>query len=242
MISTLLQKEHFDSGTLAMAMENQLAVLRQGSRMSAIQFDVTVPVGATGSQAIGRIRFAVAGIPAGTLRFTIELIAVSSQTPPTRLCEAEAVRYRRAFVSYSSEDRAEVIKRVQGFLIAGVSVFQDVLDLDPGERWERALYHQIDVCDVFLLFWSRAAAASEWVAKEISYVLILKAGSDDRPPAIQPVPIEGPPVPPPPEMLRHLHFNDGLLAQIQAAASSRSGGLRFFVRKVLQRLTSSIRV
>ena len=87
------------------------------------------------------------------------------------------------------------------------------------ERWERALYHEIDVCDVFLLFWSRAAAASEWVALEIAYALARKAGSDDHPPAIQPVPIEGPPPPPPPETLRHLHFNDALLAQIQAASA-----------------------
>ena len=135
------------------------------------------------------------------------------------LREIEAIRYRRAFVSYSSQDRAEVLRRVQAFRIAGLSVLQDVLDLKPGERWERALYHEIDVCDVFLLFWSHAAAASEWVAKEIAYALALKAGSDDRPPAIQPVPIEGPPVPPPPETLRHLHFNDALLAQIQTATA-----------------------
>jgi hypothetical protein len=56
---------------------------------------------------------------------------------------------------------------VQAFKIAGMSVFQDILDLGPGERWEKALYGEIDRCDVFLLFWSRAAAASEWVSKEI---------------------------------------------------------------------------
>lgn len=90
------------------------------------------------------------------------------------------------------------LRRVQAFRIAGISVFQDVLDLDPGQRWERALYREIDLCDVFLLFWSRAAAASEWVAKEIDYALNRKRGDDERPPAIQPVPIEGPPPTPPP--------------------------------------------
>jgi hypothetical protein len=104
--------------------------------------------------------------------------------------------------------------------IAGLSVFQDILDLEPGERWARELYREIDNCDVFLLFWSRAAAASEWVAKEIAYALDRKAGADDKPPAIQPVPIEGPPRPAPPEVLRHLHFNDALLAHIQAATAS----------------------
>ena len=49
-------------------------------------------------------------------------------------------------------DRPEVLRRVQAFRIAGLSVLQDTLDLDPGERWEQELYRQIDTCDVFLLF------------------------------------------------------------------------------------------
>jgi hypothetical protein len=192
------------------------AVLVWRGRPTAAQFEVTVPVAAPGTEAIGRVRFAVAGVPAGTIRFKVAL-AASGTVERAALPEAEAVRYRRAFVSYSSQDRAEVLRRVQAFRIAGLSVFQDILDLEPGERWARALYREIDKCDVFLLFWSRAAAASEWVAREIAYALKIKAGNDDRPPAIQPVPIEGPPPPPAPEMLRHLHFNDALLAHIQAA-------------------------
>jgi hypothetical protein len=163
----------------------------------------------------------VAGVPAGTLRFKIVLVAAGSAVERGMLREAEAVRYRRAFVSYSMRDRAEVLRRVQAFRIAGLDVFQDILDLEPGERWARELYREIDECDVFLLFWSRAAAASEWVAKEIAYALARKAGNEDQPPAIQPVPIEGPPPPPPPETLRHLHFNDALLAHIQAATPAQ---------------------
>jgi hypothetical protein len=193
------------------------AVLTWRGRPTAAQFEVTVPAAAPGTEAIGRIRFAVAGVPAGTLRFKVALAARGFAVEHGALREAEAVRYRRAFVSYSAQDRAEVLRRVQAFRIAGLSIFQDALDLDPGERWERALYREIDQCDVFLLFWSRAAAASEWVAKEIAYALARKAGNEDQPPAIQPVPIEGPPPPPPPEALRQLHFNDALLAQIQAA-------------------------
>ena len=40
--------------------------------------------------------------------------------------------------------------------------FQDVLDLEPGERWERALYRHIDESDLFLLFWSSNAKQSVW--------------------------------------------------------------------------------
>jgi hypothetical protein len=89
---------------------------------------------------------------------------------------------------------------------AGVSYFQDVLDLDPGDRWARQLYRHIDESDVLLLFWSSAAKQSEWVTKEWQYGLREKG--DDF---IQPVVIEGPPPPLPPPELAHLHFSDKLL-------------------------------
>jgi len=166
------------------------AVLVWRGRPTAAQFEVTVPAAASGTEAIGRVRLAVAGVPAGTIRFKVAL-AASGTVERAALPEVEAVRYRRAFVSYSSQDRAEVLRRVQAFRIAGLSVFQDILDLEPGERWARALYREIDKCDVFLLFWSRAAAASEWVAREIAYALKVKAGNDDRPLRSSPYRLKG---------------------------------------------------
>jgi hypothetical protein len=197
------------------------AALVWRGRATAAQFEVEAPAGASGTNAVGRVRFAIDGVPAGALRFQVTLVAAGSGSAAAEPQAVQAQRYRRAFVSYSSKDRAEVLRRVQAFKIAGLSVFQDILDLDPGERWERALYREIDGCDVFLLFWSHAAADSPWVAREIEYALARKAGDDDRPPAIQPVPIEGPPIVPPPPALGGLHFNDALLAQIAVAEAAR---------------------
>ena len=194
------------------------AALVWRGRITSTQFEVVVPATKLGDT-IGRVRFFVSGIPAGTLRFKVEVVSQDSRDADPVICEASAVRYHRAFASYSSEDRGEVLRRVQAFRIAGQSVFMDVLNIDPGESWERVLYHEIDDCDVFLLFWSRAAAASKWVAKEIEYALNRKGGDDQRPPAIQPVPIEGPPPTPPPKALRHLNFNDALLPHIKAASA-----------------------
>jgi hypothetical protein len=189
---------------------------------TAAQFEVSVPADADHPQFLGRVRIAVAGVPAGTLRFQVTLTAAATSPGAVEARELRARRYRRAFVSYSSQDRAEVLRRVQAFRIAGLSVFQDILNLDPGERWEKALYREIDNCDVFLLFWSNAAAASEWVAKEINYALARKGGAEEQPPDIQPVPIEGPPIVPPPVSLSGLHFNDALLVQIHAADTARN--------------------
>jgi hypothetical protein len=214
---------HLEAPALTVAEPDAVIIWR--GRPVSTQFEVGVSADVKGLNAIARVRFAIEGVPAGTLRFQVALVAAGTSAERAAPRELRGVRYRRAFVSYASPDRPEVLRRVQAFKIAGMSVFQDVLDLDPGERWERALYREIDACDVFLLFWSRAAASSGWVAKEIDYALARKHGDEDRPPDIQPVPIEGPPVVPPPERLKALHFNDALLAQINTATPSGPGSL-----------------
>ncbi len=130
-----------------------------------------------------------------------------TQTYPT----GQASRYRNAFISYASSDRSEVIRRVQVLEALGIKYFQDLLDLDPGERWEKAIYRAIDDADLFLLFWSNAARNSPFVRKEIGYAIQLKEGQDEKPPEIIPIVIEGPPAPAPPEELAHLHFSDRIL-------------------------------
>ena len=93
----------------------------------------------------------------------------------------------------------------------GVSYFQDLLNLEPGDRWERKLYRHIDECDLFLLFWSTNAKESKWVLEEARYAIKRKGDNEFAPPKIFPVIIEGPPVPEPPKELAHLHFRDYLI-------------------------------
>jgi TIR domain len=83
---------------------------------------------------------------------------------------------------------------VQMLGVAGVRYFQDVLSLEPGDRWERKLNLGIDECDLFLLFWSSAAKRSEWVRKEVAYALARSRGDELLPPEIKPVILEGPPI------------------------------------------------
>jgi hypothetical protein len=92
-----------------------------------------------------------------------------------------------------------------------IKYFQDVLYLEPGDRWEKKLYQHIDKCDLFLLFWSTSAKQSKWVLEEVRYALRRKGGNHDAPPQIRPVIIEGPPAPSPPEELSDIHFNDKLI-------------------------------
>ncbi len=92
-----------------------------------------------------------------------------------------------------------------------IDFFQDLMDLEPGQRWEQELYRHIDESDLFLLFWSSHARASEWVRRELKYALQRQGPDGALPPAIHPIILEGPPPPPPPPELSHLHFDDYLL-------------------------------
>jgi TIR domain len=111
-----------------------------------------------------KLRVFVNGVPAGNLVFKISV----QQNPPDlrpSLANETARAYRKAFLSYASEDRIEVLKTAQTLRAFKIDFFQDLLNLSPGERWEQRLLTEIDNCDVFLLFWSHHAQQSKWVIR-----------------------------------------------------------------------------
>ena len=176
--------------------------------------------------AIGNVTVSRDGVPVGSITFRVEIVAENQRPiaanalfPDTAakrrrslLPSGERVRrYKKAFISYASKDRPEVLKRVQMLRLVHIRYFHDLLKLRARRRWERELFRHIDRSDLFLLFWSTNAKESKWVLEEARYAIKRKAGNDFAPPDIVPVVIEGPPVPKPPDDLAHLHFNDYLL-------------------------------
>jgi hypothetical protein len=117
--------------------------------------------------------------------------------------------HRRAFASYASADRDEVLGRVQGMQKAApqLDVFLDVLSLRSGQDWEQELWRVIPSKDIFYLFWSRNASQSEWVEKEWRCALEARGLE-----FIDPVPLVSPDVVPPPPELASRYFNDWILA------------------------------
>ncbi|MFN6463015.1 MAG: toll/interleukin-1 receptor domain-containing protein [Nostoc sp. DedVER02] len=192
--------------------DDPIQQLTWNGRADSIQFGVTVPGDITQKTVIATVTVSQNTIPLGHLKFKLSIIPSTSSTSKDPQLVGEVARYyRKAFVSYSSKDRIEVLKRVQGLAVTGIAVFQDVLSLEPGDRWEQELYRNIDECDLFLLFWSTAAKESPWVLKEVLYALERQGSDRLRSPEIIPVIIEGPPLVPPPPELQDLHFNDKLL-------------------------------
>jgi serine/threonine protein kinase len=187
-------------------------------RPESVQFGVDFPDNLTvPGVLVGTLTVIVESVPVGHVKFRLEIVTSGSRVrEEASLCDAHP--YESVFISYAAEDRAKVLARVQMLDSLKIRYFQDILSLDPGERWERALYRHIDECDLFLLFWSKAARDSAWVLKEVRYALDRKKGDDLAPPEIKPVILEGPPPIPPPPELASLHFNDRLIYLMNASS------------------------
>lgn len=179
----------------------------------AVQFHVLVPSDVGKRNVVGTVMISKEHVPLGHIKFKLTVeetgaIRAAAKSVPSG---ESARRYRKAFISYASQDRAEVIKRVQMLARLKINYFENVLDLEPGTRWQQELYRHIDDSDLFLLFWSSAAKQSEWVIREVNYALKQQSSSATMLPEIIPVIIEGPPPVEPPPELAHLHFDDYLV-------------------------------
>ncbi|HKQ77091.1 MAG TPA: TIR domain-containing protein [Blastocatellia bacterium] len=170
------------------------------------QFAVEIPGDGLLGACVGSVIVSAHSVPIGHIKFKLQVVQAGSEAPAPEAVGEEAKRYKLAFISYASADRSKVLARVQMLNLVGIRYFQDVLSLKPGDKWETEIYRNIDSCDLFLLFWSKAARDSEWVMNEVRYAM-----NRPQPPEIRPVVLEGPPLITPPEDLNDLHFNDGLV-------------------------------
>lgn len=175
--------------------------------IQVVEFDVVVPDDADCGTVVLKFDAAIDGIVVAALRVDLDVVARSSNPasaldPVTR---ASTTAARTAFASYASEDRRRVLDRVAAVRIsAGLSVFIDCLSLHPSEEWRPRLEAEIKARDLFLLFWSKSAAGSEYVSWEWRTALDVRGRQ-----AIQVHPLEAG-VGPPTE-LADLHFGDGLM-------------------------------
>jgi len=195
-------------------------------RPEPCNFLVTLPETEMARDYYPVIQVSIDETPAGRIQFKLTADATVTSATLAAEPQGETSRYYRyAFLSYASKDRAEVLKRAQSLRATNIDFFQDILSLDPGERWESALYSHIDNCDLFLLFWSKAAAESEWVLKEIEYALARRRDSGESVPDIKPIILESPPPLPPAHLeggLGGQHLDDYLSYLIAAFAEERA--------------------
>jgi hypothetical protein len=224
LIAQLQEGEHIELRLVApdldIEMPAQEIVWRGGEQVVAFIARITKP-GLT--QALARLQVLCEGVPIGYAVFRVSCAPVepataksgtNSETSFGGMSYAPAnrpmrlVRYSRAFLSYSSNDRLHVLRHHQLLKLLGIEIFQDMVSLQPGEAWSETLLKKIDTADLILVYWSSSAASSEWVCKEVEYALSLRDKRGNDVPDIVPVILEGPPVPRPPQSIARVHFND----------------------------------
>ena len=166
-------------------------------------FAVYVPENYAKRQILFNASVYVNGVITTKLKFPVKMISLREQK--MQLLKENVLS---AFVSYASQDRQKVAQVIQGMQKARpeMEIFFDVNSLRSGEDWEHILQREIEKRDILFLCWSKNAKESEWVSKEWHYALQNK-GAD----SIEPIPLEPPSECPPPEELKHKHFNDAML-------------------------------
>jgi hypothetical protein len=150
----------------------------------------------------------------GQTRFSIFVEVLASQVPVTQrlvpikimpAAEADADAPpppRTAYACFAATDRERVQQMVSALTAAtGLDVFMDAAAARLGSNLNDIATQEICSRDRFLLFWSRAAAASSWVRREWEQALACESKPEILVYSLEPVPAELTP----PE-LRHLHF------------------------------------
>jgi hypothetical protein len=179
-------------------------------------FPVHVPSNCTHGSHRGTALFHVDGIVIAKLHFVVEIGPLDKPTPGLLGHERH---YRRAFASYASQDRDDVLARIQGILkvLPQLDIFFDVASLRSGEKWAPRLEQEIVAREVLYLFWSEHARKSEWVEREWRTALRHHGLT-----GIDPVPLVSPEeVPPAKELASELHFNDWTLAYRRSRSKIR---------------------
>ena len=190
------------------SLDGESQTLVWNGKFAAATFESFLPVGYSGKQVRLRGR-----VYSGDAVLTDLKLILQVNAPAEQSAVCEKVKLTTAFLSYASADRERVVARIQGIQAArpDMDLFFDVESLRCGEIWEARLYREIASRDLFYLFWSRNAAASKWVAKELDYAVSKKTLD-----FIEPIPLESPETCAPPRSLNVKHFNDWTLRYIKS--------------------------
>src|SRR6185295_1629307 len=182
---------------------NPVQTFKWNGAWCVLRFDAKAAADTDANTLILRFDVAVEGLPILAIRPEIAVSRKQEETEVTpRVTVIERASPKSAFASYAMKDRRDVLGRVRSLQIfTGIDVFLDCLSARPGDEWKAKLKAEIAQRDIFWLFWSRNAIASEWVDWEWKEALKEKTIS-----GIQPHPLEPAELAPPPPELSSLQF------------------------------------
>lgn len=126
-----------------------------------------------GKVARGRISVYWGRILLADMNVTLKVDRRLEPGAPVAVERAAGQRYHDIFASYSHRD-TDVVQEFERYVRAlGHRYLIDRETLRAGQVWDRRLEEMIRQADIFQLFWSRNAVASEFVEREWRYALAL---------------------------------------------------------------------
>lgn len=166
------------------------------------EFHFRAAADGAGSACNGSVMFLVEGLLIAEVAISVFVRAAdAAELFGEDLAEVSASPYRTIFPSHSHRD-VEVVTCCERYAaMCGDQYLRDITTLRSGEQWSPRLLELIDQADVFQLFWSDNAAASEYVEQEWRHALGQPRGAA----FVRPVYWRQPMVDPPAE-LGHIHF------------------------------------
>jgi hypothetical protein len=191
---------------------------------TTIPLNLTLPEDLAGESTVVTVSITASGEPLATIQLPIRLLAAEENAAP----EDDQKAAQTAFACYASIDRPVVLELISAILsYRKLDVFVDDLMMQSSETWQPRMEEEVRRRDIFLLFWSRAAANSALARRE--WQIALESHASSGKPEIQIHPLEDVPVEMIPEELRHLPFpvfEPGApppeAAEAQAAAEPRN--------------------
>ena len=143
------------------------SIIWQGA-FTKCSFDYFVPQNIDVDELSCEVNLFVNGAMIGEMRFLTQIV----ETPRNLNPEILSHRFNRVFISYAHQDAQQIKLLALAYKAQGVDYFYDRDSLAPGDVYEEKIFDYIDSSDLFVLCWSKNAAASDYVAKEKDRALL----------------------------------------------------------------------
>ena len=148
-------------------MSERKSIIWQGS-FTKCSFDYFVPKDLDADELSCEANLFVNGAMIGEMRFITQIVDAPRNLNPEILSH----RFNRIFISYAHQDAHQIKLLALAYKAQGVDYFYDRDSLAPGDVYEEKIFDYIDSSDLFVLCWSKNAAASDYVAKEKGRALL----------------------------------------------------------------------
>ena len=147
-------------------MDKRVSSIWQGDFLK-FSFDYFVPQNIDVEELCCEAIVFVEGMMIGEMRFITQIVENPKVVAPKVVSHC----FKRIFISYAHKDEQQVKFIAAAYKAQGVDYFYDSHYLAPSDVYEEKIFDYIDNADLFVLCWSKNAADSEYVSREVERAL-----------------------------------------------------------------------